>query len=271
MVLLGSRHSGSTQRIREFLSRNGQPFTYQDVETDPQRAGAARSIPHRGRRRPGDRVPGRPRPQEPVDRDAVVGARPERRPRSAEVREVVIVGARAGGAGRRGLRRVRGAGRAGAREHGARRAGGHQLAHRELPRASPPGSPGRRWPDARSRRPRSSAPRWPSAARSSGSTATAGRTGCICPTAGGADARHRHRHRREVPEARAAVAARASRGPASTTAPPTSRASSAGRGDRRRGRGQLRRPGGGVPRRRSPRACTCWCAGPGWPRACRAI
>jgi thioredoxin reductase (NADPH) len=35
MVLLGSRHSGSTQEIREFLSRNGQPYTYQDVETDP--------------------------------------------------------------------------------------------------------------------------------------------------------------------------------------------------------------------------------------------
>src|SRR5690348_4960956 len=35
LVLLGSRHSGNTQRIREFLSRNGQPFTYQDVETDP--------------------------------------------------------------------------------------------------------------------------------------------------------------------------------------------------------------------------------------------
>src|SRR6185436_3616287 len=35
MVLVGSRHSGSTQRIREFLSRNGQPFSYQDVETDP--------------------------------------------------------------------------------------------------------------------------------------------------------------------------------------------------------------------------------------------
>jgi len=35
MVLLGSRHSGTTQNIREFLSRNGQPFTYQDVETDP--------------------------------------------------------------------------------------------------------------------------------------------------------------------------------------------------------------------------------------------
>jgi thioredoxin reductase (NADPH) len=35
LVLVGSRHSGSTQRIKEFLSRNGQPFTYQDVETDP--------------------------------------------------------------------------------------------------------------------------------------------------------------------------------------------------------------------------------------------
>jgi thioredoxin reductase (NADPH) len=35
LVLLGSRHSSSTTQIREFLSRNGQPFTYQDVETDP--------------------------------------------------------------------------------------------------------------------------------------------------------------------------------------------------------------------------------------------
>ena len=35
LVLLGSRHSASTMRIVEFLSRNGQPFTYQDVETDP--------------------------------------------------------------------------------------------------------------------------------------------------------------------------------------------------------------------------------------------
>ena len=35
MVLLGSRHSADTLHIIEFLSRNGQPFTYQDVETDP--------------------------------------------------------------------------------------------------------------------------------------------------------------------------------------------------------------------------------------------
>jgi thioredoxin reductase (NADPH) len=35
LVLVGSRHSGSTTQIREFLSRNGQPFTYQDVDVDP--------------------------------------------------------------------------------------------------------------------------------------------------------------------------------------------------------------------------------------------
>jgi thioredoxin reductase (NADPH) len=35
MVLLGSRHSAAPQHIKEFLSRNGQPFTYQDVESDP--------------------------------------------------------------------------------------------------------------------------------------------------------------------------------------------------------------------------------------------
>jgi thioredoxin reductase (NADPH) len=35
LVLIGSHHSANTLRMLEFLSRNGQPFTYQDVETDP--------------------------------------------------------------------------------------------------------------------------------------------------------------------------------------------------------------------------------------------
>jgi thioredoxin reductase (NADPH) len=35
LVLIGSRHSAPTLRIREFLSRNAQPFTYQEVESDP--------------------------------------------------------------------------------------------------------------------------------------------------------------------------------------------------------------------------------------------
>ncbi len=34
LVLLGSRHSLSTLRLKEFLTRNGEPFTYHDVETE---------------------------------------------------------------------------------------------------------------------------------------------------------------------------------------------------------------------------------------------
>jgi thioredoxin reductase (NADPH) len=33
-ILVGSRHSADTLRLREFLSRNGRPYTYLDVESD---------------------------------------------------------------------------------------------------------------------------------------------------------------------------------------------------------------------------------------------
>jgi thioredoxin reductase (NADPH) len=36
LILLGSRHSAGTLQLKEFLTRNGQPFTYQDVESDPE-------------------------------------------------------------------------------------------------------------------------------------------------------------------------------------------------------------------------------------------
>ncbi|HEY2899679.1 MAG TPA: FAD-dependent oxidoreductase [Polyangia bacterium] len=35
LILIGSNHSRSTLELREFLTRNGQPFTYQDVDSDP--------------------------------------------------------------------------------------------------------------------------------------------------------------------------------------------------------------------------------------------
>jgi thioredoxin reductase (NADPH) len=35
-VLIGSKHSSDTLRLREFLARNGQPHTYLDVDTDPE-------------------------------------------------------------------------------------------------------------------------------------------------------------------------------------------------------------------------------------------
>jgi len=35
MVLIGSRHSAGTMQLREFLTRNAHPFTYQELETEP--------------------------------------------------------------------------------------------------------------------------------------------------------------------------------------------------------------------------------------------
>jgi thioredoxin reductase (NADPH) len=35
LVLLGSPHSGATLRLKEFLTRNAQPFTYAEIEGDP--------------------------------------------------------------------------------------------------------------------------------------------------------------------------------------------------------------------------------------------
>jgi thioredoxin reductase (NADPH) len=34
VILMGSRHSAKTLRLREFLTRNGHPFTYVDLDTD---------------------------------------------------------------------------------------------------------------------------------------------------------------------------------------------------------------------------------------------
>ena len=34
-MLVGSSHSGDTLRLREFLTRNGHPHHYIDVERDP--------------------------------------------------------------------------------------------------------------------------------------------------------------------------------------------------------------------------------------------
>ena len=74
---------GGTQRIREFLTRNGQPFTYQDVETDPERAGAARSLSRSASTRcRWSSAAAATCCKNPSHRDAGLGARPERRPRS---------------------------------------------------------------------------------------------------------------------------------------------------------------------------------------------
>ena len=69
LVLVGSQHSADTLRIKEFLSRNGQPFIYQDVETDPS-VQALLDSSRSASGGAGDRLRRRPRPEEPVARGA---------------------------------------------------------------------------------------------------------------------------------------------------------------------------------------------------------
>ena len=45
VVFLGSNHCAATLRVKEFLTRNGHPYTYIDLDRDAQRAGSARSLP----------------------------------------------------------------------------------------------------------------------------------------------------------------------------------------------------------------------------------
>ena len=44
LILLGSRHCANTLRLREFLGRNGHPYTYMDLDTRQDISGTARSI-----------------------------------------------------------------------------------------------------------------------------------------------------------------------------------------------------------------------------------
>jgi thioredoxin reductase (NADPH) len=36
LIVIGSRHSGDTLRLKEFLTRNAHPYSYRDVESDPE-------------------------------------------------------------------------------------------------------------------------------------------------------------------------------------------------------------------------------------------
>ena len=115
----------------------------------------------------------------PTTRGAGRVPRPRRRPRLERVvRDVVDRRRRPGRARRGGLRRVRGARRPGARERRRPAARPGRARGSRTTWAFRPASPARRWPGARSRRPRSSAPRSRSArTRRCGWTATAAPTG----------------------------------------------------------------------------------------------
>ena len=271
MVLLGSRHSGSTQEIREFLSRNGQPFTYQDVETDPS-VQALLDRFHIGV----DEVPvivchgGHVLRNPSIETlSSALGLSAELD--ATEVRDVVIVGAGPAGLAAAVYGASEGldvlvleskapGGQAGTSSRIENYLGfptgisGQALAGRALSQAEKIRRRGGHRPHGRPYRLRQSAVSPLSVRRS-----------------GPANANHHHRQWGPVQEAQSPVAGTLRGGRCLLLRHLPRESALPGRGGRRRGRGQLGRAGGGLPRRRGRRACTCWCVGRVWPTACRAI
>ena len=262
-VLLGSNHCAGTLRIREFLSRNGHPHQFVDLdkETDVQQlldrfqVGIA-DVPVVVAR--GGVVLKNPSTQQIAE---ALGFNPaideSAHPRHRHCRRGSVW------IGGRGLRRVRGTRRARARVERARRAGGIELENRELsrlsagrerrgadrPRVQPGGEVCRQVPDrAQCRQPRLRSPAL--RRRDRQRRARAGAHGD-------------HRDRRGVSEAadrepralrrRRRVLRRHRDGSAAVP----------GRGGHRRRRRQLGGTGGGVPVRIRASTCTCWCRSSG--------
>ena len=271
VVLIGSRHSAGTLRLQEFLTRNGQPYAYLDVDRDP---GVQKMLDGFGvgvddvpilicR---GKRVLKKPTIEEVgeclgLNRfDDELGARRRRR------------GRRPGGPRRRRLRRLRGARRPGPRGERAGRAGGLELAHRELPRLSD----GDLGAGAREPRPRAGGEvRRGDRGRAHRREALLRRERPYRVELGGRRAASRRatviiatgvQYRKpDLPNlARFEGRRRLLRGDADRGEPLR------GRRRHRRRRRQLRGAGGDVPLARGRGACTCSCGAKGSPRACRA-
>ena len=133
VVLIGSVHSPDTLRVREFLTRNGHPFAYIDLDRDADVQTlldrfhvAASEVPVlicRGdvvlRNPTNHKIAGCLGFNEAIDQ--------------SKVRDLVVVGAGAVGTGRCRLRRVRRAGRPRPRVECARRPGRVELENRKLP------------------------------------------------------------------------------------------------------------------------------------------
>ena len=130
--IIGSRYSRDTFRIREFLAKNRVPFTWLDLEGDSQVKSLLDRFAVSESETPvvawRDWLLRNPSTRQLSD---VLGLR--RSPDQNGVRPDCRWG-RAGGSGRRGLRRVGRASHAGAGTSGAGRTGQRQHARRELPR-----------------------------------------------------------------------------------------------------------------------------------------
>jgi hypothetical protein len=134
-VVLGARWDPASAELRRFLDRNQIRFKWLVPDAADLTVEWGEPLPAEADwpviRLVDGKTVARPQPRRVAE---LLGLGTE--PRAAEY-DVVIVGAgrrRSGGAGGRGLRRVRGAADARLRARGARWSGRHLVAHRELPR-----------------------------------------------------------------------------------------------------------------------------------------
>ena len=160
VVLVGSSHCAGTLRVEEFLTRNGHPYAYIDLDRD---AGVQELLDrfHVGRADvPVADLPRRAVLRNPTNQQIAdcLGFNDAIEP--TQVRDLVIVGAGPVGAGGGGVRRLGRARRPGARVERAGRTGRLELEDRELPRVSRPASRARSSPAGPTPRRRSSARRW---------------------------------------------------------------------------------------------------------------
>ena len=262
------RIRAGTLRVKEFLTRNGHPYTYIDLDRDAGRAGAARSLSRRRRRRAGADLPRRrgAAQSRPTSRSPTASASTTRSIRRTCATWSIV------GAGPAGLA----AAVYGASEgldvlvleiERAGRTGRLELEDRELPRVSRPASPARSWPA----RAYAQAQKFGAqimiakGATRAGLRPEAVRASQIDDGAARAGARGHHRHGRRVPAAGARRTCRSSKAPASTTARRSSKRSSAAA---RRSSSSAAATPPGRPRcfsRRPPSACTCSSVATGWP------
>src|SRR5579862_7736704 len=93
LVILGSQHSARTLEIREFLSRNGQPYTYVDLDRDQ----TSQQLLDRFEVKPADVpvvvCPGREVLRSPSIRDLAAGLGLSVASGGKQIRDVIIVGA----------------------------------------------------------------------------------------------------------------------------------------------------------------------------------
>ena len=136
-MLIGSNFCQATLRVKEFLTRNGHPYTFRRPRPRFRSAGAARPLRRRRRRRAGAHLPRERRAAQPdaTCRSPTVWASTTAIDQ-ARLRDVLVIGAGPAGLAAAVYGGLGGARRPGRRVRGARRTGGLELEDRELPRIS---------------------------------------------------------------------------------------------------------------------------------------